>query len=292
MVNPRAMSFKLNLSAAAGFGLPAYHLIHVTGSDSAPFLQAQLMNDVAALADGQWQYNGWLNAQGRVLALFQLAKLSDGHFLIILPSLSPDWLIDNLKRYVFRSKVGFVPASGLSSCGEILPAGTRMDAVPGIHGDARQGFTITIPHALCGRRLHFQPEPCPADANAADQWHSLDMASGWVWIDESLQGLWTPQMLSLQNIGAFSLKKGCYPGQEIVARTHYLGKNKRQLLALGGRGLTAGQSLQQNGLDIGKVVNSNRDGTFCVAVLPTEIDANTPILNCAGTLDLIPSPYV
>ncbi|HWR96002.1 MAG TPA: folate-binding protein [Arenimonas sp.] len=284
------MSFKLNLSAASGFALPTHHLIHVTGRDSAAFLQAQLMNDVAALADGRWHYNGWLNAQGRVLALFQLAKLSDGHFLIILPALPPDWLIDNLKRYVFRSKVVFAVENGLSCCGEILSPGSGMDDEPSVHGDQQQGFTINIPHALCGRKLCFMAAQGIADDAAADQWHCLDMAGGWVWIDESLQGLWTPQMLSLQNIGAFSLKKGCYPGQEIVARTHYLGKSKRQLRALCGLGLAAGQPLHQNGLDIGKVVNADRTGTFGVAVLPTEFDLTSPLANSSGALDLITSP--
>lgn len=286
------MSFKLNFSATTGFTLSAHHMIHVRGRDSAAFLQAQLMNDVTALTDGRWHYSGWLNAQGRILALFQLAKLSAEHFLIILPALPPDWLVDNLKRYVFRSKVDFALESGLYAIGEIRPAETDKDGLPAIAGDERQGYSIAIPHALCGRYLHFRPTHGAIDATAADVWHSIDMASGWVWIDESLQGLWTPQMLSLQNVGAFSLKKGCYPGQEIVARTHYLGKSKRQLLAVGGRELSAGQSLQQNGLDIGKVVNANQAGTFGVAVLPTELDVASPLVNGAGSLDLILPPFV
>lgn len=250
------------------------------------------MNDVAALTDGQWHYNGWLNAQGRILALFQLARLSAEHFLVILPALPPDWLIDNLKRFVFRSKVDFALESSLFASAEIRPAEAAMNGSPAITGDERQGYSIAIPHAICGRYLHFRPTPGDVDAAAADLWHSIDMASGWVWIDLSLQGLWTPQMLSLQNVGAFSLKKGCYPGQEIVARTHYLGKSKRQLVALGGRGLAAGQTLQHNGLDIGKVVNANRSGTFGVAVLPTDLDASSPLVNFEGNLDLIPPPYV
>lgn len=116
------------------------------------------------------------------------------------------------------------------------------------------------------------------------------MAGGWVWIDQDLQAVWTPQMLSLQRLNAFSLKKGCYPGQEIVARTHYLGKSKRQLVALGGQGLSAGETVQQNGQDAGKVVNANRAGSFGVAVLPTDIDPSAPILNSSGTLQLISPP--
>ncbi|MBP6534377.1 MAG: folate-binding protein YgfZ [Arenimonas sp.] len=284
------MSFKLNLSPASGFALPEHHIIHVQGSDAGTFLQAQLMNDVAALTDGEWQYSGWLNPQGRVLALFQLARLSAGHFLIVLPALPSDWLIENLKRFVFRSKVNFSLEHKLSAQGEILPSEPPADAVSSIIGDEQQGYSLAIPHAPGNRRLHFLPVPGRFDAESIDQWHCLDMAGGWIWIDQALQALWTPQMLSLQRLNAFSLKKGCYPGQEIVARTHYLGKSKRQLLALDGLGLAAGQTVQQNSLDIGKVVNANRTGTYGVAVMLTDIDPLAPILNNSGALELICLP--
>jgi folate-binding Fe-S cluster repair protein YgfZ len=97
-------------------------------------------------------------------------------------------------------------------------------------------------------------------------------------------------MLSLQRLNAFSLKKGCYPGQEIVARTHYLGKSKRQLVALSGPGLAAGQAVQQNGLDIGKIVNANRTGSFGVAILLTDIDPSAQILSSSGVLQVISLP--
>ena len=89
MVNPRAMPFKLNFSPAKGFRLPGHAVIHATGPDSQAFLQAQCMNDVNALKDGEWQYNGWLSPQGRVFALFYVIRIEDGHFLLILPALSP-----------------------------------------------------------------------------------------------------------------------------------------------------------------------------------------------------------
>jgi hypothetical protein len=287
MVNPRAMSFKLNLSPASGFTLPEHHMIHVQGRDAGTFLQAQLMNDVAALTDGEWQYNGWLNAQGRVLALFQLAKLSGEHFLVVLPVLPPEWLIDNLKRFVFRAKVGFSLEQNLFAQGEILPSEPAADATKRIVGDERLGYSLDMPNAPGNRRLHFQPTPGDSDTPAIDQWHCLDMAGGWVWIDESLQALWTPQMLSLQRLNAFSLKKGCYPGQEIVARTHYLGKSKRLLQALQGQGMVKGQAVLQNGADIGKIANANLAGTFGVAVLPADMEPSALLANAYGTLSPI-----
>jgi folate-binding protein YgfZ len=115
------------------------------------------------------------------------------------------------------------------------------------------------------------------------------MLIGWVWITEHLQARWTPQMLSLQSLNAFSLKKGCYPGQEIVARTHYLGKSKRQLVELEGLGLAEGQAVQLNGEDVGNVVNANQAGTFGVAVLAAGLKPTDALSNASGRLIAHPS---
>ncbi len=287
MVNPYVMSFKLNLNPVSGIALPNTHVIYAQGRDAAVFLQAQLMNDVAALADGEWQYTGWLNPQGRVMALFQLLKLSDQQFLIVQNSLDSEWLIDNLKRFVFRSKVSFSAMPSVCASGEVLAANSSMPAEHGFHGDIESQLIMNMPNALCHRRLTLSQTATATDAEAHDQWQCLDMAIGWPWIDDTLQNLWTPQMLSLQTLNAFSLKKGCYPGQEIVARTHYLGKSKRHLVSLCGEQLSNTQAVLQNGQEIGKVVNANRAGNFAIAVLPMQLIENAGIHNAAGTLDII-----
>ena len=81
---------------------------------------------------------------------------------------------------------------------------------------------------------------------------------------------WTPQMLSLERLAAFSLKKGCYPGQEIVARTHYLGKSKRSLVRIEGRDLASGQSLLGGaGEELGQLASATDDGRQALAVAAT-----------------------
>ena len=279
MLNPNAMPFKLNLSPASGFALPGHTIIHVQGLDSQAFLQAQCMNDVNALVDGRWQYNGWLNPQGRVLALFYLARLAPEHFMIILPALNPDTLIDGLKRFVFRSKVVFTLTSNLFAQGHIGSAITENTKHTEITGTSESGYQLSIADTLSCRLLMLKHESGNGDSSAQDQWHSIDMASGWVWIDESLQNLWTPQMLSLQRLDAYSLKKGCYPGQEIVARTHYLGKSKRHLQAVIGADLESGQCLFQDNHEIGKIVNANLAGDYAVAVLPVDLNAAIAVMD-------------
>lgn len=287
MVNPYVMSFKLNLNPVSGIALPNIRIIYAQGRDAAVFLQAQLMNDVAALADGQWQYTGWLNPQGRVMALFQLLKLSDQQFLIVLNSLSAEWLVDNLKRFVFRSKVNLSAIPNLFASGEIIPALTPLPAGHVFVGNIESQIMINIPNALCDRRLTLSQTESVLDDPCHDQWQCIDLAIGWPWIDETVQNIWTPQMLSLQTLNAFSLKKGCYPGQEIVARTHYLGKSKRHLVSLAGQNLLSTQAVLQNGQEIGKVVNANRAGDFAVAVLPLQLTENASIENNAGILEII-----
>lgn len=272
MVNPHAMPFKLNFSPAKDFRLPGHAVIHVTGPDAQSFLQAQCMNDVNALEAGQWQYNGWLNPQGRVMALFYLMKIEAGHFLVILPALAPQWLIDGLKRFVFRAKVRFEVESTRHVLGSIGMAEAPEDH-PG--DDPVERVRIRIGHGESLRQLRLGTSSESYDSVAAQHWHLLDLAIGWVWIDEALQDLWTPQMLSLQQLQAFSLNKGCYPGQEIVARTHYLGKSKRALFVISGNGLCAGTVLTRDGRDSGRIVNATADGQLAAAVLAADTELNS-----------------
>lgn len=287
MVNPQAMSFKLNLGLQQAFALSAHHVLRVQGRDARAFLQAQLMNDVNAIGKDQWQYTGILNPQGRVLALFQLAEISNEHFLIILANLDPVWLADHLRRFVFRSKVTISHEQQYFAQGQFIERHPSSDITQAIRGDEQDGYTLDIPDKNCTRTMRLSKAPAQADLQALDQWHCLDMSIGWVWIDESLQNIWTPQMLSLQNLPAFSLKKGCYPGQEIVARTHYLGKSKRQLRAISGQHLKNGQILQQNSHEIGKIVNANMLGDYAVAVLPIEMNADGHIQNNVNQVTLL-----
>lgn len=277
MVNPRAMPFKLNFSPTKAFRLPGHAVIHVIGPDSQAFLQAQCMNDVNALKNGEWQYNGWLSPLGRVFALFYVIRIEDGHFLLILPALSPQLLIDGLKRFVFRSKVRFEIEMSRHLSGSI---GKRRTPEDPIVSGLDDGFLLQIGQGETSRQLHMGSQVGISDSGAAQRWHEMDMAAGWVWIDESLQDLWTPHMLSLQQINAFSLNKGCYPGQEIVARTHYLGKSKRGLFVVTGENLQPGASISQENREVGRVANCSYDGKVGVAVLNAGIPTGST-LDCS-----------
>jgi folate-binding protein YgfZ len=263
------MPFKLNFSPGKPFVLANHALIRIQGIDAAAFLQAQCMNDVNQLGDGDWQYNGWLNPQGRVMALFYLARASIDDFCMIVPELPAEPLRVSLERFKFRSKVSLSVDSSRRANGTMLPANSGHPA-SAPEAETREAMTLRIPGRLADRILSIAPTAAAEDPEAMDQWHCLDMAAGWIWLSGSLQNRWTPQMLSLDRLHAFSLKKGCYPGQEIVARTHYLGKSKRQLQPVCGTGLQIDQSLSAGGQEFGVVVNRNASGSYAVAVIQAD----------------------
>ena len=147
--------------------------------------------------------------------------------------------------------------------------------------------SLNIPGQRWHRTLHLSTRRFEPDSEAAEAWHALDMAAGWPWLQNGQIGRWTPQMLGLQRLPAFSLKKGCYPGQEIVARTHYLGKSKRDLVAVRGHGLQAGQPLHSGAQEIGTVVDVAIGGGWGVAVLPVPADEAPMLSNPCGPADVV-----
>ena len=105
MLSPGPVTFKANQPSRSLPALSGHGLLAVEGPDAQAFLQAQLMNDVGALAPGRWQWTGWLTAKGRVVALMALLRTAPDRFLAVLPDFPASDLQERLQRYVFRSKV-------------------------------------------------------------------------------------------------------------------------------------------------------------------------------------------
>jgi tRNA-modifying protein YgfZ len=273
MLSPGPVTFKANPQQDSLPALASHRLLVVEGPDAPAFLQAQLMNDVRALVPGQWQWNGWLSAKGRVIALMALLRTAVDRFVVVLPDYPPQELQARLQRYVFRSKVKLsVPADWC--CAAQLDAEPAPD-VDIARGDDMQGWRLEMVGEAGRRALWLLPADSPfltaEDAGASAAWTSLDLAHGLPRLPSEGVEAWTPQMLSLERLRAFSLAKGCYPGQEIVARTHYLGKAKRGLLHVAGHGLRAGQALQDGtGVELGQLACATADGRAALAVAALE----------------------
>ena len=119
------------------------------------------------------------------------------------------------------------------------------------------------------RRLQIRRTTAVDDDAARERWDAFDLAHGLPRLPESQAGQWTPQQLSLERLRAFSVSKGCYPGQEIVARTHFLGQAKRGLgLFESATPLPAATEVTDDGRGIGTIIASA--GNLSLAVLPLE----------------------
>jgi len=223
---------KLNVdgAAAAWFALPDLHLVMLTGADAARFAQAQFMNDVAALPAGHWHWNGWLTPKGRVIALFALIKRAGDEVWLLLLDAEPAAFCAALGRFVFRSKVRLDVPEVL----HVIGAFAAPERARGNQAAERDDGTLELDFSADGgtRVVRVSSTPAPQHAAALERWRSFDLAHGLPRLAPEQSGQWTPQQLSLERLYAYSVHKGCYPGQEIVARTHFLGQAKRGLVRL------------------------------------------------------------
>jgi len=221
-------------------------LIEAAGEDAKAFLHAQLTSDVNHLQDGQAQHAGWCSAKGRMQASFLLWREGGGYRLTLAADLV-DATLPGLRKFVLRSKVKLAarddhallglsgPQAGeaLTDAGLLAPV-APMDAIA-VAGasvlrlDAGR-FIIAAPlAALPGLWQKLAAKASPAGAPV---WRWLDVQAAFPLVTLATREEFVPQMADFEKIGGVSFHKGCYPGQEIVARTQYLGKVKRHLYRL------------------------------------------------------------
>ena len=273
------------------FTLPDHHVVTLRGRDALAFAQAQFMSDVAALDDGHWQWSGWLTPKGRVIALFALLKTDGETVRLVLQDVDPAEFAAQLQRFVFRSKLVIEPGGGLQVGGgfDAHPAATAAQASP--FGD--DGFALDFGGDGGPRTLFIDATlDASEDAAACARWAAFDLAHGLPRLPGSQTGQWTPQQLSLERLRAYSVKKGCYPGQEIVARTHFLGQAKRGLVLFECDGpLEAGQQVVEADRVLGTIASTAGDDGrhLALAVLPLDAAANAASVDGRG---LRPKPLL
>ena len=291
MLSPDSMPFKTNRQPGSLPRLSGFSLLGFGGPEAGSFLQAQTMNDVRALAVGQWQWNGWLNPKGRVIALFALLRPGEDEFLAVLPDFPASELLPMLQRFVFRAKVRLQVVTDLVACADLEPPIDPGIARNGIQGSREAGLRLDFGSDAVRRHLVLLPESSTlagqSDPGCDCRWMSQDLAHGLPRLAQGQRESWTPQMLSLERLHAFSLKKGCYPGQEIVARTHYLGQARRGLSRVVGYGLEPGATLKDGQANpIGSIICVAPDGESGLAVL--QLDKRPAIASIDGQQVALP----
>ena len=276
------MSDKLHAASDRSFALPDIAVVTMKGRDATAFAHAQFMSDVAALEAGDWHWSGWLTPKGRVIALFAILRVDAETLHLLVMDADPAAFAASLQRFVFRSKVTITVDAGVQVAGT-LEAPTRAQGARADIGDA----AIELDWSIDGhpRALRLS-SGAPSDAAHADRWRDLDMAAGLPRLPTGQAEAWTPQQLSLDRLRAFSVRKGCYPGQEIVARTHFLGQARRGLIALtGAADAEPGADVAQDGQTIGRLVSVSPQ--IQLAVLPLE-RADTPLSIADAAVSIVP----
>jgi tRNA-modifying protein YgfZ len=229
--------------AAVVCDLASLATMRVAGADAAAFLQGQLTNDVAALDEGGAQYSAWCSPKGRMLANFLLLRTGASAFEIVLPASMIAAIRKRLTMFVLRSKVTIEDSTGehvrlgiggpsasasLSTASIEAPTPFQWHAVEG-------GLIVSVP----GGRYIALVQPARAEAlwnrlSAVARpagfpvWEWLGIHAGVPIVTVATTDQFVPQMANWDALEGVSFRKGCYTGQEIVARTQYLGRLKER----------------------------------------------------------------
>lgn len=206
--------------ASAPQRLPHLAALRISGADRVALLQGQSSNDARKVDASHAQLTSFSSPKGRCYAIAVLAAQGETLLLVTEASVAPA-LAKKLAMYVLRSKAKVELAQDIAVCGG--PSNAPAWSV-GTEGEA---LAIAIPGA---RRLLLVASPSAAgfsDGSAA--WRLADIAAGIPTVTAETAEHFVPLWLGLEPLGAIDFKKGCYTGQEIVARTHYLGQAKQQL---------------------------------------------------------------
>lgn len=225
-------------------------LIAAAGADAQTFLHGQFTSEVREVSEQHHQLSAYCSPKGRVLALFRLFRRGEIYYMN-LPREVLETALKRLRLFVLRAKVSLVDASD-----KLIHIGLAGPEAPGrltsILGTAPQltGDSCQIEYGAGLLTVLRTPGPCPRfevigeiqdlrslwqalsghlTKVSAEAWTALDIRGGIPNIYAATSDAFVPQMLNLQALGAVSFSKGCYPGQEIVARMHYLGTLKRRL---------------------------------------------------------------
>ena len=285
------------MTAAADTPAAAPGAIRIAGADAASFLHGQLTQDVLALDDGATRLAALQTAQGRVIAVLHLARRGSD-YTALLPAAQVTPVITHLRRYILRARVTLTDlGASHRPLGLLGPAATAPAAADGCELHEVGG----------GRTVLLGVRPALADDLADDladglagataaEWALAAIRAGLPELDVATTEAFTAHMLNLDRLGAISFTKGCYTGQEIVARTEHQGRVKRRLQRYA---LDAGDppaaltALHAGGAKVGEVLSAAPGETApeCLAVVSLEAGGRELTTEDGRTLRPLPLPY-
>ncbi|RDH83955.1 MAG: folate-binding protein [endosymbiont of Galathealinum brachiosum] len=274
--------------------LSHHGLISIDGEDTADFLQGQLTNDVRDVSLQHSQLSAYCTHKGRMLANFRVFKRDDSYFLSLPQSLLES-ILKRISMFILMAKVTIKDNNdalikiGLSGPKADEQLSNIISDLPTETDDVTQsnGYTIikcagTLPrYEIMGELEAIKKIWGQLDVNAApagaDAWETLDIMAGIPTITPETSEAFVPQMTNMHVINGVNFQKGCYTGQEVVARMQYLGKLKRRMFRINiesDNAVIAGDKLfakdSTSGQGTGQIVNSQVDpdgGHIALAVI-------------------------
>ncbi|MFA5531177.1 MAG: folate-binding protein YgfZ [Thiohalomonadaceae bacterium] len=258
--------------------LSHFGVIAASGNDTVEFLQGQVTNDVRRVDTATSQLNSYCTPKGRILATFRLFYRDGVHYLR-MPAERVPFILKRLRMYVLRSQVLLEDVSdALARFGIAGPRASALLAdalgadVPQEDGGVLQSDDMLVMRTPGGRfECHGTPEALAhlwrklapqARPVGRDAWMLTEIRAGIPHVVDATSEAFVPQMLNLHAVGGVSFRKGCYTGQEVVARMQYLGKLKRRMFLahVDGSCPAPGDELfaaeVESGQGTGKVVNA------------------------------------
>lgn len=217
--------------------IPLPHgVLRVGGADAGPFLHGQFVSHVLRLKAGDVVRSAWCTPQGRVSFLFWLLRRQDD-FLLVLPASELARLAQRLRLFVLRANVEIEPLPAWAVLGLTTKPEPELPATAGRWQESASGVIVFRP-GDCARWICLAPTaaleawalPNQLTTASTPDWLALDIEDGIVEVEGEWVNAFLPQQLNLDQSGSVAFDKGCYPGQEIIARLKYRGQVKSRLL--------------------------------------------------------------
>ena len=203
--------------------LPDLGILRIKGADAERFLQGQLSNDMRELTPSHSMLAGFHNPQGRAIAILRLVRAAPDEVLAVVPRELAAPVAQRLAKFILRAKVKIDDVSenlrvdGIVANADALPATLDEAGLVRIAAQPSRWLRITAAHV-----------EVRADATR-QRWRGFDIAAGQPQVYAATSEQFVAQMLNLDALGAIAFDKGCYTGQEVIARAHYRGRVKRRM---------------------------------------------------------------
>ena len=297
--------------------LSSQGLIKISGEDAESFLQNQLSNDVTHLSDTSHQLSAWCSPKGRILASFRVFKQNNTYYLSLSLDLV-DFVIKRLRMYIMMSKVTVEDVSNEFAHFGFSGENNQIATITGktnsfadqevislenitilYHSGSTPRFEIfaNLSNGADSAQSLWEDLSKHATVTNENHWNYLNILSGIPFITQKSSEAWIPQMVNFTLIGGVDFKKGCYPGQEVVARLNYLGKTKRRMyhVAIDTDELPEiGETIESTATDdAGKILNAayNPDGSIDALAVLKIAEAAKDLMLSSHKVHVLDLPY-